>query len=133
VATGGYERIAAKLFQQLNYDLFYLEYDSERAGDLAPLQHLPKDKAVVLGLVSTKDAKLEDPGELKTKVLKAADMIAKGQGVAPEEALRNNIAISPQCGFSSQSAGGGVDVTEDVQWEKIALLQRLADDVWRSR
>ena len=78
LSSGSYERIAAKLFRALNYKLFYLEYDSDRAGDFTPLQHLPADKAVVLGVVTTKSAEMEDMEQLKARGLQAADTIAKG-------------------------------------------------------
>ena len=124
--------MAVKLFQDLNYKLFYLEYDSDRAGDFTPLQHLPKDKAVVLGIVTTKDAKMEKMEDMKARVHQAAKIIAKGQGVSDEEALKNNLAVSPQCGFASASDGVGIGMSEDLQWQKLELLKRLAEDIWQS-
>ena len=96
--------IAIKLFRDLNYDLFYLKYDSN-AGDFMPLQHLPVHKAVVLGIVTTRHAQLEDARELKARVFQAADVIAKGQNMPREQVLKNNLAISPQCGFASMTHG----------------------------
>lgn len=130
LGSGAYERIASKLFQDLNYKLFYLEYDSDRAGDFTPLRHLPKDKAVVLGVVTTKHAEMEDIDALKGRVLQAADIIAKGQGTSRDEALQNNIAVSPQCGFASASDGSGVGMSEEIQWKKLELLKALAKDIW---
>jgi methionine synthase II (cobalamin-independent) len=130
LGTGAYNKIASKLFRDLDYKLYYLEYDSDRAGDFTPLEHLPKDKAVVLGIVTTKDAKMENVDALKARVVQAADIIAKGQGVSREEALTNNIAISPQCGFASASDGHGVDMSEMLQWKKLELLRDVARDIW---
>ena len=129
-ATGAYNKIASKLFRDLNYKIYYLEYDSDRAGDFTPLEHLPKDKAVVLGVVTTKNAEMENIDALKTRVVQAADMIAKGQGVSREEALRDNIAISPQCGFASASVGAGVGMSIESQWQKLELLRDVARDIW---
>lgn len=106
-AAGAYDRIAAKLFRNLDYKLFYLEYDSNRTGDFTPLKHLPKDKAVVLGVVTTKSAKMEKVEDLKARVMQAADVIAEGQGVSRDEALKSNLAVSPQCGFASAGDGHG--------------------------
>ena len=133
LGTGSYDRIASKLFRDLNYKLFYLEYDSDRAGDFAPLRLLPKDKAVVLGIVTTKNAEMEDQSELKARVLQAADIIADGQGVSSDEALQNSIAVSPQCGFASAGDGCGVGMSEEKQWEKLELLKSLANDIWHQR
>ena len=130
LGTGAYDRIASKLFRDLNYQLFYLEYDSDRAGDFTPLRHLPKDKAVVLGVLTTKNAEMENVDELKARVLQAADIIAEGQGVSRDEALQNSVAISPQCGFASASDGSGVGMSEEKQWEKLELLKNLANDIW---
>lgn len=130
LGTGAYDRIAAKLFRDLNYKLIYLEYDSDRAGDFTPLQHLPVDKAVVLGVVTTKNAKLEKLEDLKARVYNAADIIAKGQGRSRDEALRDNLAVSPQCGFASAADGSGIGMSEEIQWQKLELLKRLAEEIW---
>jgi methionine synthase II (cobalamin-independent) len=87
-SEGGYDRIATKLFRDLNVDTYYLEYDTERAGSFEPLVHLPKNKNVILGLITSKFPKLEDLEELKAKVYAAADLIAKGSGETREQALR---------------------------------------------
>ncbi|TKA72025.1 hypothetical protein B0A55_05734 [Friedmanniomyces simplex] len=130
-ASGGYEKIAAKLFQESNYSLFYLEYDTDRAGDFTPLKHLPAEKAVVLGLVTTRDAaKTEHVSDLKDQVLRAADIIAAGQGKTQREALDENLAVSPQCGFASGAENTGVGMTIERQWEKLQLLQDLARKLW---
>lgn len=77
-AVGGYQDMASTLFNKLDYKRFALEYDNaEITGDFIPLQHLPSDKIVVLGIVTTKDSTLEDLGEMKRQVFEAADIIAK--------------------------------------------------------
>ena len=78
-SEGGYDRIAIKLFNQINVDCYYLEYDTERAGTFEPLKFLPKNKSVVLGLVSSKLPQLEDVEELKARVHQAAALIASGE------------------------------------------------------
>ena len=128
LGTGAYNKIASKVFRDLDYKLYYLVYDSDRAGDFTPLEYLPKDKAVVLGIVTTKDAKMENMDDLKARVMQAADIIAKGQGVSREEALANNIAISPQCGFASHEDGNLLGYDDMVK--KLKLVRSIADDVW---
>ena len=114
----------------MHYKLFYLEFDSPRAGDFQPLAALPKDKAVVLGIVTTKSAQLEDLQNLKERVLKAADVIAKGQGRTKEDVLRDNLAVSPQCGFASVSHGAGIGFNMDIMWQKLELIKRLSNEIW---
>lgn len=129
--TGTYDRIAAKLFRDLNHDLFYLEYDDiDRIGDFTPLHYLPPNKAVVLGIVTTRHGQLENMDSLKDRVLQAADIIAKAQGTSREEALQNNLAVSPQCGSASTADGFGINMTEEIQWQKLELLRELGKKVW---
>lgn len=139
IGAGSYERIADRMFNGLDYDSFYLEYDDERSGDFAPLRFLPKggggegtnkNKNVVLGLVSTKRAALEDLATLEKRVQDAAQVIASAQGRSVEEVMRDSLAVSPQCGFASQSEGGGVGMTEERQWEKLLLVRDLARKLW---
>lgn len=110
---GGYEEIATKLFNNLNVNCYYLEYDSERAGSFEPLRFLPKDKFLVLGLVTTKDPQLEEPENLHARVLQAAEVIANGETKRPFEDALAQLCISPQCGFSSH-AEGNAKVTHEV-------------------
>jgi 5-methyltetrahydropteroyltriglutamate--homocysteine methyltransferase len=117
VAEGGYDPIAELLFNGINIDVYYLEYDSARAGGFEPLRFLPKGKIAVLGIMTTKDKKLESKDELKRRIDEAAKF-------APLEQL----ALSPQCGFSS-GIGGNVMTIE----EEIAKLRRLVEvtrEVW---
>jgi methionine synthase II (cobalamin-independent) len=130
-SEGSYEAIAERFFKTLEYDTFYLEYDSPRAGGFEPLRFLPRDKNVVLGVVTTKSPELEDMEEMKQKILQAADIIAKGQGRTREEAMEN-IGISPQCGFAS-TAVGAEGMTEERMFENLKLVQDLAKVLWPSR
>lgn len=117
VAEGGYEPVAEILFNELNVDALFLEYDDERSGDFAPLRFMPDDKIAVLGLVTTKVGRLESPDELKRRVDEAAQYM-------PIE----NMALSPQCGFSSTVHGN--KITEDQQWAKLELVVHTAQDIW---
>jgi 5-methyltetrahydropteroyltriglutamate--homocysteine methyltransferase len=117
MAQGGYDPVAERLFNDLNVDAFFLEYDSSRAGDFAPLRHLAEDKIVVLGLVTSKSADLEDKEALKRRIDKASNYV-------PLERL----AISPQCGFAS--VAGGNELGEDEQMRKLALVVEVARDTW---
>ncbi|KAI0517168.1 hypothetical protein F5B22DRAFT_131125 [Xylaria bambusicola] len=127
---GSYEVIAKKLFNETDYETYYLEFDDvERAGGFEPLRFLPRGKNVVLGLVSTKKAELEDLRDIKEKIQMAAKVIADAQGVAVSEAL-DCLAVSPQCGFSSSSLAGGKNMTEERMWEKLELVKKVADEVW---
>lgn len=116
-AEGGYEPIAEKLFNTLAVDRFLLEYDTERAGTFAPLRYVPRDKMVVLGLVSSKEPTLESQDELRRRIDEAARYV-------PLE----NLALSPQCGFASTIAGNLL--TEDEQWRKLELVVTTARKVW---
>jgi 5-methyltetrahydropteroyltriglutamate--homocysteine methyltransferase len=116
-AEGGYDPIAEKLFKQLNVDLFLLEYESERAGTFEPLRFVPRDKGVVLGLVSSKLPQLETQDRLITRIEEASRYV-------PLE----NLALSPQCGFASAMEGNLL--TEDEQWRKLELVANTARKVW---
>lgn len=116
-AEGGYDPIAEKLFSQLNVDLFLLEYESERAGTFEPLRFIPKDKGVVLGLVSSKLPQLESPDELIRRIDQASKYV-------PIERL----ALSPQCGFASSLEGNLL--TEEEEWSKLRLVVDTASKIW---
>ena len=117
-AEGGYGPVAEKLFAALNVDRFLLEYDDERSGSFEPLRFIPKDKTVVLGLVSSKRPQLESPTELARSIERAAHYV-------PLE----NLALSPQCGFASTMKGNLL--TEEEQWAKLKLVVDTAHLVWR--
>lgn len=117
-AQGGYDPIAERLFNDLNYDGFFLEYDSERAGTFEPLRHLPQgDKRVVLGLVTTKTGELED-----------RDAIRRGVEQAARFAPLDQLCLSPQCGFASHEDGNLL--AEQAQWDKLRLIAGLASEIW---
>ena len=117
VAQGGYEPVADILFNELDVDGFFMEYDDDRSGDFAPLRFLPAGKTVVLGVMTTKRPDLESKDMLKRRIEAAARY-------APLEQL----AISPQCGFSSTVHGN--DLTIDDQKAKLARLVEVAEEVW---
>ncbi len=114
---GAYDAIAEQLFTRLNYQRFLLEYDTERAGTFAPLRFVPKDRIVVLGLITTKTGRLETVDELTRRIEEAARYI-------PIEQL----ALSPQCGFASEI--GGNLLSEDDQWRKLDVMLETAARVW---
>ena len=126
-SEGGYDRIAKKLFASLNFDTYYLEYDTPRAGGFEPLKELPRNKNVILGVITSKFPKMEDLGEMRARVYQAADYVAEGSGQSREEALKR-LGVSPQCGFASHSAGNAV-VREDMV-RKLRLVRELADSIW---
>ena len=126
-SEGGYDRIAIKLFQNLNVASYYLEYDTPRAGGFEPLKELPKNKNVILGLITSKFPKLEDIEEMKKKVFQAAELISQGTGETKDETLKR-LGVSPQCGFASHSDGNNVGHNEMVA--KLKLVRKLADTIW---
>ncbi|KAJ6011282.1 hypothetical protein N7451_002694, partial [Penicillium sp. IBT 35674x] len=126
-SEGGYDRIAIKLFQELNVHTYYLEYDTERAGGFEPLKHLPTHKNVILGVVTSKFATMEDKEEMKTRVINAAKIIAEGNNISLEAAL-NQVGVSPQCGFASHREGNAIDW--DGMINKLQLVRDIANDIW---
>jgi 5-methyltetrahydropteroyltriglutamate--homocysteine methyltransferase len=117
VATGGYEPVAEILFNEINIDAYFMEYDSDRAGGFAPLRFVPKGKMVVLGLVTSKSGTLESKDELKRRIDQAARYIDLDQ-----------LCLSPQCGFASTEEGN--ILAEDEQWAKLRRIVEVADEVW---
>jgi 5-methyltetrahydropteroyltriglutamate--homocysteine methyltransferase len=116
-AEGGYEPVAEVLFNELEVDGYFLEYDDPRSGDFAPLRHVPKGKTVVLGLVSTKVGQLEGKDDLKRRIDAAAKLVPMEQ-----------LCLSPQCGFSSTVHGN--DIAMESQAAKLRLVIDTAHDVW---
>jgi 5-methyltetrahydropteroyltriglutamate--homocysteine methyltransferase len=116
-AQGGYEPVAEVLFNDVNVDAYFLEFDSERAGGFEPLRHLPKGKKAVLGLVTTKIPKLE-----------SRDAILRRIDEATRYADIDQLCLSPQCGFSSTHHGN--KITPDDQWRKLELVLDVASRVW---
>jgi len=117
VAEGGYEPVADALFNELDVDGFFLEYDSARAGDFQPLRFLPKGKKVVLGLVTTKKAQLESGDAIKRRIDEAAKFVPLDQ-----------LCLSPQCGFASTKRGN--NLTVDDEKRKLELVVRVAEETW---
>ena len=126
-SEGSYDRVAAQMFQNLNVDTYYLEYDTPRAGGFEPLKSLPKNKNVILGVVTSKFPELEDLQEMRNRVFQAADFVAQGNGESREEALQR-LGVSPQCGFASHADGNAVQRGDMI--EKLKLVRRLADSIW---
>ncbi|KAI1775964.1 UROD/MetE-like protein [Hypoxylon cercidicola] len=126
-SEGAYDIIAKKLFENLKVNTFYLEYDTERAGGFEPLRYLPKDKNVVVGVISTKVPQLEDKETMKERLYRAADFVAEGSGQTREEALKR-ICVSPQCGFSTHESG--YPLTVDDEKKKLSLVRQIADEIW---
>lgn len=125
-ARGAYDIIAKKLFQDLNVDTYYLEYDTERAGGFEPLQFLPANKNVILGVISSNKAELENLEELKKRVEEAGQWVAKGSTNGMRGLER--VSVSPQCGFASHEVGN--DVNREEMVEKLELVRKLADELW---
>ena len=117
IAEGGYEPVAEVLFNQVNVDGYFLEYDSPRAGDFAPLRFVPKGKTIVLGLVTSKTPQLEKKDDLKRKIDEAAKY-------CPIEQL----ALSPQCGFASVLEGNKLTVADEIA--KLKLILDVSREVW---
>ncbi|KAH8896511.1 methyltetrahydropteroyltriglutamate-homocysteine s-methyltransferase [Thozetella sp. PMI_491] len=126
-SEGGYDRVATKLFREINADTYFLEYDTERAGGFEPLEQLPPHKNVILGVITSKFPELEDLDEMKARVFQAADFVARGAGQTREEALKR-LGVSPQCGFASHHLGNSV--TRDDMIAKLKLVRALADQIW---
>jgi 5-methyltetrahydropteroyltriglutamate--homocysteine methyltransferase len=117
IASGGYEPVAEILFHKIGVDGYFLEYDTERAGGFEPLKLVPKDKAVVLGLVTSKTGMLESKDDLKRRIDQASKYLDLDQ-----------LCLSPQCGFASTDEGNLL--SEDEQWAKLSRIVETAADVW---
>src|SRR3974390_1170766 len=120
ISSGGYEPVAETMLAGTNYDGYFLEYDSDRAGGFEPLRHLPKgDKVVVVGVITSKFGELEKKDHIKRRLEEEAEF-------APLEQL----ALSPQCGFASTEEGN--ILSEEEQWAKVRLALDVAGEVWGS-
>ena len=120
ISQGGYQNVEDELLAGENVNAYYLEYDTDRAGDFKPLAKVGKDKKVVLGLITSKFADLEDKEEVIARIKEASQYI-------PLE----NIYLSTQCGFASTEEGNVI--TEEDQWKKIALISEIVDEVWGTK
>ncbi|MGO8920344.1 MAG: 5-methyltetrahydropteroyltriglutamate--homocysteine S-methyltransferase [Stellaceae bacterium] len=117
LAEGSYRYIAERLFNEIEVDGFFLEYDTERAGDFTPLASVPQDKTIVLGLVSSKSPRLEQPGDLRRRIEEAAKLVPL-----------DRLALSPQCGFASAVSGNPVSLDDEIA--KLQLVVQVARQVW---
>jgi 5-methyltetrahydropteroyltriglutamate--homocysteine methyltransferase len=118
ISSGGYEPVAESLLAKCNYDGYFLEYDTDRAGGFEPLRFLPKgNKIVVLGLVTSKSGRLEPRDDVKKRIDEATKYVALDQ-----------LALSPQCGFASTEEGNVL--AEEEQWAKLRMIVELSKEVW---
>jgi 5-methyltetrahydropteroyltriglutamate--homocysteine methyltransferase len=117
VASGGYEPVAEILFNSINVNAYFMEYDSDRAGGFEPLRFVPKNKMVVLGIVTSKSGTLESKDDLKRRIDEAGKFISLDQ-----------LCLSPQCGFASTEEGNLL--TYDEQWAKLSRVVEVANEVW---
>ena len=117
VAEGGYEAVAEVLFNELDVDGLFMEYDDERSGGFAPLRFVPKGKTIVLGLLTSKRPDLESRDEIRRRIDEAAEYVPLDQ-----------LALSPQCGFSSTAHGNELTVADEIA--KLKLIVEIADEVW---
>ncbi len=118
IAEGGYEPMAELLFNEVDIDGYFLEYDTERSGDFEPLRFFPKgEKQLVLGLVTSKSGTLEKKDDIKRRIEEATKYVALDQ-----------LCLSPQCGFASTEEGNVL--TEDEQWAKLRMIVEIAAEVW---
>ena len=117
VASGGYAPVADLMFNQIDIDGYFMEWDDERSGGFEPLKYLPKGKHVVLGLVTSKTGTLETKDNIKRRIAEAA-----------KYADLDQLCLSPQCGFASTEEGNSL--AEDEQWRKLELIVEVAREVW---
>jgi len=117
VASGGYEPVAELLFNTIDVHGYFLEYDTARAGGFEPLRFVPKNKTVVLGIVTSKSGALENKDDIKRRIEEATKYVPLDQ-----------LCLSPQCGFASTEEGNVL--SEDEQWAKLRLVVEIAEEVW---
>ena len=117
IASGGYEPVAERLFNEIAADGYFMEWDTERAGGFEPLRFLPKGKSVVLGLVTSKSGTLEQKDDIKRRIDEASKFVDLDQ-----------LCLSPQCGFASTEEGNVL--AEDEQWAKLEMIVEIAREVW---
>lgn len=118
-AQGGYEPVAEVLFKDLNVDVYFLEYDDARSGDFSPLRHLPENKVVVLGVMTSKKGALDDKDAMVSRLREASKYCKRGL---------DQLCLSHQCGFSSTMEGN--ELSEEEQWAKIRLEVEIAKELW---
>ena len=117
MAEGGYEFVSETVFKSINIDTYFMEYDTDRAGDFRPLRHVPEGKYVVLGLISTKTPKLEAPDMLKRRIEEAGKFMP-----------HDHLCLSPQCGFASNFMGNPLTIEDERR--KLKLVVDVAHTMW---
>jgi 5-methyltetrahydropteroyltriglutamate--homocysteine methyltransferase len=117
VASGGYEPVAEILFNTINVHAYLMEYDTDRAGGFEPLRFVPKEKTVVLGLVTSKSGRLESKDDVRRRIEQAAKFVSL-----------ERLCLSPQCGFASTEEGN--ILAEEEQWTKLRMIVELSEEVW---
>ena len=117
MGAGGYEAVQEILFNKIKVHGFFMEYDTARAGGFEPLRMLPKDRTVVLGLVTSKSGRLEPKDEIRRRIEEATKFVSL-----------NQLCLSPQCGFASTEEGNVLE--EDEQWAKLRMIVELAEEIW---
>ncbi len=115
--SGGYDTIAENLFEKENVKTYFLEYDDVRSGNFEPLRFVPKDKNIVLGLVTSKRPQLEDKQDIIDRIKEASQYVSL-----------DRLSLSPQCGFASTEEGN--ILTEEDQWKKMKLVKEISEEVW---
>jgi 5-methyltetrahydropteroyltriglutamate--homocysteine methyltransferase len=116
-ASGGYDLVAEKLFKKVRIQSYFMEFDSPRAGNFEPLRHLPDDKTIVLGLVSTKTASIENRQNVLARIKEASQIVPLEQ-----------LCLSPQCGFASSVPGNPLTIAD--QKSKLELVVNIAQEIW---
>jgi methionine synthase II (cobalamin-independent) len=117
MGAGGYEAVQEILFNRIKVNCFFMEYDTARAGGFEPLRMLPKDRTVVLGLVTSKSGRLEPRDEIHRRIEEATRFVSLDQ-----------LSLSPQCGFASTEEGNVLE--EEEQWAKLRMIVELAEEIW---
>src|SRR5262245_11344245 len=117
MGAGGYEAVQEILFNKIKVNGFFMEYDTARAGGFEPLQMLPKDRTVVLGVVTSKSGRLEPRDEIRRRIDEATKFVSRDQ-----------LCLSPQCGFASTEEGNVL--SEEEQWAKLRMIVELAEEIW---
>jgi methionine synthase II (cobalamin-independent) len=117
MGAGGYEAVQEILFNKIKVNGFFMEYDTARAGGFEPLRMLPKDRTVVLGLITSKSGRLEPRDEIHRRIEEATKFVSLDQ-----------LSLSPQCGFASTEEGNVLE--EEEQWAKLRMIVELAEEIW---
>lgn len=126
-SEGSYDRIAGKLFNEINVDTYFLEYDTKRAGGSERLKELPLHRSVILGVITSKFPELGDVDKMRERVFRAADFVAEGGSQTREQALKR-MGLSSQCGSASHHWGNSVTKADMIA--NLKLVRTLTDSIW---